>query len=228
MKHLVFVTAVAAAVLALSACSQKVDTEAEAVAGEDLAKYSAHVKDKVELGRDSGLVQLFCLHSTGAKCADGIEAQLKDYGFDGAGTTLDLASAMVKIYADAHDKTPDQYSSDEDFLAASYQVVLGRAPDEGGAKANFELIRLGNDNRRPVLRSLIESEEFRNMSVPAPAAAVPAAVPAAALVPATPVPATPVAASPAAAQPTATGPAATAPAAAKPPATRSPTATPTP
>jgi hypothetical protein len=73
---------------------------------------------------------------------------------------------MVKIYADAHDKTPDQYSSDEDFLAAAYQVVLGRAPDQGGAKANFDLIQQGPDNRRPVLRSLIESEEFKRMSAP--------------------------------------------------------------
>ena len=127
MNRLVFVAA--AALLTLSACGQKVDTKAEAVSGEELARYSDHVKDKVDLGKDSGLVQLFCLHSTGAKCADGIEAKLKEYGFEGSGTTLDLANAMVKIYADAHDKTPDQYSSDEDFLAAAYQVVLGRAPD---------------------------------------------------------------------------------------------------
>jgi hypothetical protein len=162
-----------AALLALSACGQKVDTKAEAVAGDDLAKYSDHVKDKVELSKDSGLVQLFCLHSTGAKSSDGIESQLKEYGFDGRGATLDLASAMVKIYADAHDKSPDQYSSDEDYLAACYQVVLGRAPDQGGAKANLELVRQGNDMRRHVLRSLIESEEFRNLSPPAAAAAAP-------------------------------------------------------
>jgi hypothetical protein len=164
MNRLVFVAA--AALLTLSACGQKVDTKAEAVSGEELARYSDHVKDKVELGKDSSLVQLFCLHSTGAKCADGIEAKLKEYGFDGTGTTLNLADAMVKIYADAHDKTPDQYSSDADFLAAAYQVVLGRAPDQGGAKANFELIQQGPDNRRPVLRSLIESEEFKRMSAP--------------------------------------------------------------
>jgi hypothetical protein len=234
MKRLVFL---AAAALALSACSQKVDTKAEAVAGEDLAKYSDHVKDKVELGKDSGLVQLFCLHSTGAKCAEGIEAQLKDYGFDGTGTTLDLANAMVKLYADVHDKTPDQYSSDEDFLAAAYQVVLGRAPDQGGAKANFDLIQQGNDNRRPVVRSLIESEEFKNMSAPTAAAAAPAS-PAAAPATATPAvaaPATPPpAASPAAATPAATptkpAPAATTPAkpAASPSAAATPAVQPTP
>lgn len=173
MKRLLLGAAVS--LLALSACNQKVDTKADAVTGEALTNYSDHVKDKVELGKDSGLVQLFCMHSTGAKCAEGIEGKLKEYGFDGTGTTLDLANAMVKIYADDHDKTPDQYSTDEDFLAAAYQVVLGRAPDKGGAMANLDLIKQGNDNRRPVVRSMIESEEFKRMGEaagPPPAPAV--------------------------------------------------------
>lgn len=152
-----------AAALSLSACSPKVDQTAEPASGEALVEYSDDANGKVELGRDSALVQRLCMNGMGTRCPEGFEAKLHEYGFDGSGTALDLANTVVKIVADAKDGTPDQYSSDEDFYAAAYKTVLNRAPDEGGASANLELIRASAENRRPVVKSLLESQEFKDL-----------------------------------------------------------------
>ena len=71
--------------------------------------------------------------------------------------------AMVVMLADEKDGETDQSSSDEDYLKAAYRVALGRDPDEGGAADNLTFIQ-DTGNRKQMLRSLLESVEFKNQS----------------------------------------------------------------
>ena len=76
---------------------------------------------------------------------------------------MDLAHAMGVMLADEKDGETDQSSSDEDYLKAAYRVALGRDPDEGGAADNLTFIQ-DTGNRKQMLRSLLESVEFKNQS----------------------------------------------------------------
>jgi hypothetical protein len=153
--------AVAAAVL-LSACGDPTEAiaAAEPSSGAGLEAHSANISRSVQLARDADLVQRFCRNVSGEACPADIAARLGSFGFSDNQTGVDLAYAFALMAADARDGVADLSSSDEDFLAAAYRVALAREPDEGGARSNLDFIRK-NGERKAMLRSLLESQEFR-------------------------------------------------------------------
>lgn len=154
--------ALAGAALAGCGDAKKAVAEAEAASGEALQDYSRKISNTVDLAANPDLVQRFCKNAFSAACPADITDTLKEYGYV-KGTGIDLAQAFVVMLADQRDNEPDMSSSDEDYLAAAYQVALGRAPDEGGGADNLQFIQ-DTGQRKTMLRSLLESEEFRTQS----------------------------------------------------------------
>lgn len=157
--------ALTVAVLALSACGdpKKAIAEADVAGGEKLQEYSANISEAVDLVANPDLVQRFCKNAFGAACPADITEKLSESGYGGGGTGVDLAHAFVVLLADQKDGETDQSSSDEDYLDAAYRVALGRAPDAGGAQDNLTYIQ-DTGNRKQMLRSLLQSEEFKKQS----------------------------------------------------------------
>lgn len=151
-----------AGMLLLAACGDPSEAIAAAqpAAGEKLEEHSNSISRSVQLAEDADLVQRFCKNTTGAVCPADIADKLKAFGFSDNQTGVDLAYAFTLMAADTKDRTPDLASSDEDFLAASYRVALGREPDQGGALSNLAFIKEKGE-RKAMLRSLLESEEFK-------------------------------------------------------------------
>lgn len=163
MRGLVFGAGMALSMaLFLSACgdAKKAIAEADVAAGEKLQDYSKNIAETVDLAANPDLVQRFCKNGLGAACPADITETLKDYGYS-SGTGVDLAQAFVVMVADKKDGEPDQSSSDEDYLYAAYHVALGRDPDDGGGMDNLTYIQ-DTGNRKQMLRSLLQSEEFKN------------------------------------------------------------------
>lgn len=150
--------------LGLAACgdAKKAIAEADVAAGDKLQTYSENISETVDLAASPDLVQRFCRNGLGTPCPADITEQLKDNGYV-SGTGVDLAQAFVVMLADKKDAETDQSSSDEDYLYAAYRVALGRDPDEGGAADNLTFIQ-DTGNRKQMLRSLLESEEFKQQS----------------------------------------------------------------
>jgi len=152
------------AALLIAACgdSGKTLATAEPATGAVLANYSRNITRSFQLGKDASLVQLFCRNATGARCPADIADRLKTYGFVDNLDGVDLAHAFVAMAADAKDGSADKSSSDEDFLAAAYRVVLNREPDQGGATENLKYIKETSE-RKNMLRSMLESQEFKDL-----------------------------------------------------------------
>lgn len=153
---------VAVMTLLLGACGdpKKAIAEADAASGEKLQEYSSNISETVDLVANPDLVQRFCKNAFGTACPADITERLADNGYGGGGTGVDLAQAFVVLLADQKDGETDQSSSDEDYLEAAYHVALGRAPDAGGAQDNLTYIQ-DTGNRKQMLRSLLESDEFK-------------------------------------------------------------------
>lgn len=134
---------------------------AEPAVGERLTEYSRNITNTVDLGADAALAQRFCKNAFASKCPADLVQKLEASGYVPGGTGVDLAAAFVVWVADEKDGNPDLASSDEDYLWASYKVALGRDPDESGAIGNLEFIRSPEGSRKIMLRSLLESQEFK-------------------------------------------------------------------
>jgi len=150
--------------LGLAGCgdAKKAIAEADAAAGAKLEAYSQNISETVELAASPDLVQRFCKNALGVACPTDITDTLKDNGYV-SGTGVDLAHAFVVMLADKKDGETDFSSSDEDYVFAAYHVALGRDPDEGGARDNLVFVQ-DTGNRKQMLRSLLESEEFQQQS----------------------------------------------------------------
>lgn len=153
--------------LLLAACGDSAEQLAEKLeaaapaTGATRETYSRNITRAVQIGKDASLVQLFCANAMAARCPADIAGKLKANGFVDNLDGVDLANAFAVMTADAIDGAADMTSSDEDFLAAAYQVVLNRAPDQEGALTNLKYIK-DTGERKSMLRSMLESEEFRN------------------------------------------------------------------
>lgn len=158
------VVLIAVTALGMTACgdAKKAIAEADVAAGDKLKTYSHNISETVDLAASPDLVQRFCKNGFGAACPADITEKLKDNGY-ASGTGVDLAQAFVVMLADQKDGETDLTSSDEDYVFAAYRVALGRDPDEGGAKDNLTFIQ-DTGNRKQMLRSLLESGEFKNQS----------------------------------------------------------------
>ena len=163
MLRMVGVSCAAFALLAACSDGTKEIAAAEPSSGAKLEEHSRTISRSVTLAGDADLVQRFCKNTTGAACPADIADKLKAFGFADNQTGVDLAYSFVLMAADAKDGNPDLSSSDEDFLAAAYRVALAREPDEGGAQANLSFIKEKGE-RKQMLRSLLESQEFKNQS----------------------------------------------------------------
>ncbi len=154
----------AAGLVALAGCGgpdPKAIAAAQPATGEDLVAYSQNITDAVRLDKDAKLLQFFCRNTSGQPCPPDIAAKLEVYGFKGHGSAVDLAYAFAMMAADAKDGEMDKTSTNQDFLAAAYRVVLDRAPDESGAMTNLAFLSEGGD-RKTLLRSLLQSDELRS------------------------------------------------------------------
>lgn len=150
--------------LMFAACGSGSPDEAIAKAspasGAALQAYAKNIAETIDLAGSADLVQRFCTNGLGAPCPQDINARLVEYGFVNGGTGVDLAHAFVMLAADRKDADPDLIATDEDYLAMAYRVALGRDPDEGGARDNLRFIQ-DTGNRKQMLRSLLQSEEFQ-------------------------------------------------------------------
>jgi Domain of unknown function (DUF4214) len=136
---------------------------AEPAAGAALQTYAKDIAETVNLAASADLVQRFCRNAFAARCPDDINTRLAEHGYASGNTGVDLAHAFVMIAVDEKDGNPDLIATDEDYLSSAYRVALGREPDEGGAKDNLRFIQ-DTGNRKQMLRSLLQSEEFKNQS----------------------------------------------------------------
>lgn len=159
-----FVVVLALTALGMAACgdAKTAIAKADVAAGDKLQTYSQNISETVDLAASPDLVQRFCKNGLGAACPADITDKLKDNGY-ASGTGVDLAQAFVVMLADQKDGETDLSSSDEDYVLAAYRVALGRDPDEGGAADNLTYIR-DTGNRKQMLRSLLESDEFKKQS----------------------------------------------------------------
>ena len=137
--------------------------KAQAAQGEALDSYARNIAETVDIAANPDLVQRFCLNGLGAACPEGITDKLKEFGYASGGTGVDLAHAFVVMVADQKDGNPDLLVTDEDYLASAYRVALGRDPDTGGASDNLRFIQ-DTGNRKAMLRTLLQSEEFKAQS----------------------------------------------------------------
>lgn len=163
MRIVGLVSLTAAAALLLAACGgDPVDAVAKAqpATGDALVKYSKDISDSVDLSANADLVQLFCHNGFEGPCPAGITATLHEAGYPNGGTGVDLAHVFVTLVADKKDGEADFSSSDEDYFHAAYRVAFGRDPGEGGALDNLRFIQ-DTGNRKTMLRSLLESDEFK-------------------------------------------------------------------
>lgn len=165
MKPAIIMVSVLAACL-LSSCGGDPTAQlaaAEPATGDRLTEYSQNITNTVDLGADAALVQRFCKNALAAACPADVVQKLEASGYVGGGTGVDLAAAFTVWIADEKDSNPDLSASDEDYLWAAYKVVLAREPDAGGAQTNLEFIRSPNGNRKIMLRSMLESQEFKGL-----------------------------------------------------------------
>lgn len=136
---------------------------AEPAAGSALNDYAKNIAETVDLAANPDLVQRFCKNGLGGPCPEDIADKLEQFGYASGGTGVDLAHAFVVMVADAKDGNADLSATDEDYLNSAYRVALGRDPDAGGAGDNLQFIQ-DTGNRKAMLRSLLQSEEFQNQS----------------------------------------------------------------
>jgi hypothetical protein len=163
MANAALKAALGAAFLALSACGPGPEAIATAkpATGPALVAYSKAITQKIDLGKNADLVQYFCHTALQQACPADIATRLKDYGFTGESDGVDLAYRFTLMAADAKDGAADKTASDEDFFAAAYKTILGREPDNEGAKANLDVIKNGGQ-RKTVLRGMLQSREFQS------------------------------------------------------------------
>jgi len=160
------VLAFAGALVLLAGCG---GDPAEAVAkaapaqGDALDEYARNIAETVDIAANPDLVQRFCKNGLGSVCPGDITVRLGEYGYASGGTGVDLAHAFAVMVADQKDGDPDLTATDEDYLASAYRVALGRDPDASGARDNLRFIQ-DTGNRKQMLRSLLQSEEFRNQN----------------------------------------------------------------
>ncbi len=135
---------------------------AEPATGDKLAQYSAGITDIVKLGENADLVQRFCQNAFAAPCPADVATKLGEFGYSSGGSGVDLANAFIIWVADEKDGNADLASSDEDYHWGAYKVALAREPNGDGSVSNLTFIKDGGD-RKAMLRSLLESEEFKRL-----------------------------------------------------------------
>lgn len=167
MKPAITMVSVLAASL-LAACGGGDPTaqlaEAKPATGDTLAEYSRNITNTVDLGADAPLVKRFCKSALEGPCPSDLVPKLEASGYVAGGTGVDLAAAFAVWLADEKDGNPDLSSSDEDYLWAAYKVALAREPDQSGAQSNLDFIRSPSGDRKTMLRSLLESQEFKGLN----------------------------------------------------------------
>jgi len=167
MRHLLvsglFAAGAAAGLAACDGDTSEVLAKAEPATSDRLGSYARNIAETVDIAANADLVQRFCKNGFGGPCPADITQQLTNHGYVGGGTGVDLAHVFVVMVADRKDGDPDFSSSDEDYLFGAYRVALGRDPDPGGAQDNLRFIQ-DTGNRKQMLRSLLQSEEFKNQS----------------------------------------------------------------
>ena len=166
-----FATALTAAVLAATGCLGLAACDGDPAAqleqaqpatGDKLAQYSAGITDIVSLGGNADLVQRFCQNAFAAPCPADVATKLGEFGYTSGSSGVDLANAFIVWIADEKDGNADLASKDDDYVWAAYKVALGREPEGGGSAGNLDFIKGGGD-RKSMLRSLLESNEFKRL-----------------------------------------------------------------
>lgn len=132
-------------------------------AGATLKQYSDSITDRVRLDVNADLAQRFCKNLLSTPCPSDLVAKLEAYGFRGEGTGVELAAAFSNMEADILDGQTDQKSDPETFMRAAYKVILGREPDQEGAKVNLRFIKESGE-RNQLLRAMLQSPEFKSLS----------------------------------------------------------------
>ena len=150
---------------ALAACDDPATklAKAEPATGAQLQEFSRDWNDPVELGKNTPLLQRYCMNMNGAACAPDTIDRLKQSGFEDGQTGVDLAHAFVVMAADMKDGAADQKSSDEDFIHSCYRVMFGRDPDAEGAAHHLAAIAgQDEDARKALTMAFLKSPEFNS------------------------------------------------------------------
>ena len=128
--------------------------------GAELAAYADAITDASSRAKDASLYEYFCRNALGGPCPADIYARLAPHRADGE-SRVSTADAFVRMWASEHKQAGADYVTDQEYLSAAYQVVLGRVPDADGAAANLAFIERTGE-REQMLRSMLQSQEFRS------------------------------------------------------------------
>jgi hypothetical protein len=164
-RHMRFEVKIAAGILplVLAACGESEEQVATVppAAGDELVEYSRNITDAANRRQDAGLYEYFCQNTFNAPCPADIETQLAPHRVAGGISRVHLADAFVRLKAATELGDPGAIIPDEAYVAAAYQVILGRDADPTGATDHLNYIR-SSGQRQGSVQAMLQSEEFRS------------------------------------------------------------------
>ncbi len=128
--------------------------------GSELTEYSRRITEGADRRRDASLYEYFCQNALGAVCPPDIQEQLSPHLVTGGISRVHLADAFVRLRAAKDLGDPGAIIPDEAYVAAAYQVILGREADATGAADHLNYIR-SSGQRQGSIQAMLQSEEFR-------------------------------------------------------------------
>jgi hypothetical protein len=146
--------------LSLAACDSGPTPTVPPATAAERAEYSRDITDKADRKRDASLYEYFCMTTLDAPCPADIEQRLSVVAERGEGSRVNLADAFVHLRIAEQDGGDIGAISDEQYVDAAYQVILGRAPDEGGRASHLSFIKETGE-RLQFVRAALQSTEFK-------------------------------------------------------------------
>ena len=155
--------AVLGALALVAACSQEAPPAPGSVppaGAEDKAAFGENVTKKFLPATDAAVKELFCQNALGSPCPADIDEKLAPYFTGTENTRLDVADAFARMKAAENLGDPGALITDEAYVDACYEVVLGRAPDPSGLADALSFVKRTGE-RKILLRAMLQSAEFK-------------------------------------------------------------------
>ena len=160
LKHIAIIAFASASLLA--GCSQKAPepgtippaTQAER------DEFGGNPGDKVNPRQDASVKELFCMNALGAACPADIDERLAVYSVGQGFSRIDLTDSFVRLKASQDLGDPNALITDEAYVEACYNVILGRHSDPGGFTDAVKFVK-DTGERKTLVQSILRSPEFR-------------------------------------------------------------------
>lgn len=162
MKLRIALTACAALAL-FAACGEKAPEPGTVppATGAELVDYSENITDISSRAKDASLYEYFCLQALDGPCPADIDTRLNSYRSGQGESRVDVADAFIRMYAELHKDPSTDYITDEEYLTATYRVVLGREPDESVWTDHLPFLQQTGE-RKLLLKNILSSAEFQS------------------------------------------------------------------